>query len=167
MTAPDPRRLHGRKTFLLLLGIALVPLLAAQAAYQWWRPEGGDSFGKLIVMPEAFAAAPQWRLVAHDPAGCTPLREKLAFAARQFAVGQGREADRLHFGSSQACAGPALQEHIVSAPRLALPGPGLYLVDPNGNAVTQYTPQQLDDVEGRRRTMSEIGKFLKNNRGLG
>ncbi|GAA5785375.1 hypothetical protein GCM10007860_27480 [Chitiniphilus shinanonensis] len=166
MTTPDPRR-KGRNTLLLMFGLALVPILAAQAVYHWWRPAGGASYGQMLLTPDTLASAPQWRLLAHDPAGCTALQGDLTFAARQFTVGQGREADRMRYGASRACPNPRVADAGLETPRQPLPGAGLYLIDPHGNAVVRYAPQQLDDIDGRRRVMSEIGKFLKNNKGLG
>ncbi|HSC80410.1 MAG TPA: hypothetical protein VLC08_08655 [Chitinolyticbacter sp.] len=164
MSFPDPKR--GRKTFLLLFSLALAPILAAQAVYTWYRPAGGASFGTLLVQPGVAPTATQWRLVAHDPAGCTPLIDTLTFAARQLTVAQGREAGRVVYAATRACPGKVADAALL-APKVALPGAGLYLVDPNGNAVIRYSPEQLGGDEGRRRAMGEIGKLLKNNRALG
>ncbi|WP_148713910.1 hypothetical protein [Chitinolyticbacter meiyuanensis] len=164
MPFPDAKR--GRKTLLLMFALSLTPILAAQAVYTWYRPAGGQSFGELLVQPAVLDAAKQWRLVAHDPAGCTAQADALTFAARQLDVAQGRESDRVAYAATRLCPGKVADAQVVQ-PRQALPGAGLYLVDPNGNAVIRYSPQQLASDEGRRRVMSEIGKLLKNNQALG
>ncbi|SMC29170.1 hypothetical protein SAMN02745857_03647 [Andreprevotia lacus DSM 23236] len=162
MNAPQAPKKNGRLVLLGLFAIAAIPILAAQAAYQWWRPAGGRTFGQLIAQPAAPQAA-TWRLVTVG-ADCGNDWQSLLVASRQLRLAQGQETDRISRATSGRCGDAQLPALPAST---HMDKPGLYLVDPHGNAVTYYTSAQLGDVEGQRKVIKEIGSLLKNNKGLG
>ncbi|MDR3429616.1 MULTISPECIES: hypothetical protein [Silvimonas] len=156
----------GQKTLLTMFGITLAPILAAQAFYSWWQPNHVKSYGELLATESVVPANGFWRLVAADPSGCTDNQKQLLFATRQMRLAQGQESHRIQRGSTTVC--PALDSDVaVLAPTTHLQESGLYLIDPHGNLVMRYRPGQIDDNEGRKKAMAEIGKILKNNEALG
>ena len=159
-TAQQQQR--GRWLLLGLFAMAAVPILAAQAAFQWWRPQGGNTFGQLIAQPAA-AADSHWRLVAveHD---CGQRWQQLLLASRQLRLAQGLDSERITRATSGTCQAAYLAA-LPAAPLLSQPG--LYLLDPHGNAVVRYAPAQLSNDADRRKVLKEIGTLLKNNKGLG
>ncbi|WP_297577252.1 hypothetical protein [uncultured Deefgea sp.] len=136
-----------------ILALCISPVLLAQWFWVSGDVKGGHSYGQLLAQP-LVAADQQWRLVAHDPAGCSALATQLMMSAQQLQMAQGRERGRIR--SVAACSMP-LPAHFSS---------GLYLIDPHGNAVIFYPPALLQDVAGRQKTIQEIATILKNNRGL-
>ncbi|KAF0812207.1 hypothetical protein IGB42_03196 [Andreprevotia sp. IGB-42] len=164
MTMPPrtEKKKNGRLVLLAMFAMAAFPILAAQAAYQWWRPAGGQTFGRLIAQPAA-PKAEQWRLVS-VASDCGNGWQDLLLASRQLRLAQGQESDRITRATSGSCSDAGLAALPANA---NLATPGLYLVDPRGNAVTHYTPAQLASDADRRKVLQEIGKLLKNNKGLG
>ncbi|GGP23832.1 hypothetical protein [Silvimonas iriomotensis] len=157
---------RGQKTLLLMFGITLAPILAAQAFFHFWRPAEIKSYGELIATPDAAPANGYWRLVAADPQGCTDNQKALLFATRQMRLAQGQESHRIQRGSTVAC--PALDHDVAVLNNASgLHAGGLYLIDPHGNLVMRYRPEQIGDNEGRKKAMAEIGRILKNNEALG
>ncbi|AOY00806.1 hypothetical protein [Jeongeupia sp. USM3] len=154
-------RNKGRGVLIALFTMAALPVVSAQLAYDHWRPAGGQSFGELIARPAAAKAA-QWRLAAVGADGCGERTQLLLFSAGQLQKAQGEAARRLTPATTAPCPSATV---LTAHPQLA--APGLYLIDPNGNAVVRYRPEQLADDAGRRRALQEIGKLLKQNRGLG
>jgi hypothetical protein len=144
----------SRLTLLVILLICLAPIVLAQWLWSRGEVQGGNSYGQLIAQP-AIERDAQWRLLAHDPAGCSAQVQTLAQSAVQLQTAQGKERDRIR--SVAACDRSLPQQFAL----------GLYLIDPHGNAVIFYPPEQLAQVEGRQKVIREIGKILKNNRGLG
>jgi hypothetical protein len=141
-------------TLLAILGLCIAPIVLAQWLWSQGQVQGGQSYGQLLAQP-ALSHDTQWRLVAHDPAGCTTALQSLAQSAQQLQTAQGRERERIR--SVAACASALPQQFSL----------GLYLIDPHGNAVIFYPPEQLAQVVGRQKVIREIGTILKNNRGLG
>ncbi|MGL4996596.1 MAG: hypothetical protein ACRC6G_10555, partial [Deefgea sp.] len=132
----------------------IAPIVLAQWMWSRGEVQGGRTYGQLLAKP-AIERDTQWRLLAHDPAGCSPQLQNLAQSAQQLQIAQGKERQRIR--SIAAC-------DLTLSPQFAL---GLYLIDPHGNAVIFYQPKQLSQVDGRQKVIREIGKILKNNRGLG
>ncbi|WP_035054538.1 hypothetical protein [Andreprevotia chitinilytica] len=155
-------RKRGRIVLLALIALSAFPIIAAQAVFHWGQPEGGRSFGRMLAQPAAPASS-RWRLVAvgHD---CGAAWNDLLVASRQLRLAQGQDTERIERATSGACNDAALTA-VPGNPHLA--EPGLYLVDPRGNAVTHYAPDQLSSDANRRKVLQEIGKILKNNQGLG
>ncbi|WP_410499860.1 hypothetical protein [Chitinibacter sp. S2-10] len=141
-----------------ILGLCILPILLAQAAWQWARPQGGESFGQLIAKP-VLSAPPQryWQLLAHTGQACNAAQpnqaNQLRPVAQQLQRAQGNAQHRIKVAECL----PLAQ---------ALPS-GIYLIDPHGNAVLRYSPEQLAQIQGRQAALREIGKVLKNNQGLG
>ncbi|QZA81229.1 hypothetical protein [Deefgea piscis] len=144
---------RSRFVLISILALCISPVLLAQWFWVSGDVKGGESYGQLLAQP-VVAADQQWRLVAHDAAGCSDLATQLMKSAQQLQIAQGRERGRIR--SVAACAMP-LPTHFAS---------GLYLIDPHGNAVIFYPPTLLQDVAGRQKTIQEIATILKNNRGL-
>lgn len=144
----------SRLTLLAILLLCVAPILLAQWVWSRGEVQGGQSYGQLLAKP-AIERDTQWRLLAHDPAGCSTQLKGLAQSAQQLQIAQGKERNRIR--SVAAC-------DQTLPPQFAL---GIYLIDPHGNAVIFYPPAQLSQVDGRQKVIQEIGKILKNNRGLG
>lgn len=144
----------SRLTLLAILLLCVAPIVLAQWVFSRGEVQGGHSYGQLLAKP-AVEPDTQWRLLAHDPAGCSVQVQRLAQSAQQLQIAQGKERHRIR--SVAAC-------DLALPPQFAL---GIYLIDPHGNAVILYRPEQLSQVDGRQKVIHEIGKILKNNRGLG
>ncbi|MDW5417367.1 hypothetical protein R6242_12390 [Iodobacter sp. CM08] len=151
--------MKGRTVLIACFMLSLLPILAAQAVWQWWRPVGGNSFGELLATP--IAAPGPWRLAAAD-AACGDVHSKLLFAAGQLRLAQGEASQRM----VRASFCPSNSADIAYLPSHA-PSSGLYLIDPHGNAVLRYSTEQLSNDDGRRKALKEIGQVLKNNKALG
>lgn len=144
----------SKMTLVMILVLCIAPIVIAQWLWSNGQVQGGHSYGQLLAQP-ALSSDPQWRLLAHDPAGCTPRVHSLAQSAKQLQIAQGKERERIR--SVAAC-------DSSLPPQFSL---GLYLIDPHGNAVIFYPPEQLAQIVGRQKVIREIGTILKNNRGLG
>ncbi|MBM3117795.1 hypothetical protein [Jeongeupia naejangsanensis] len=155
------RQQRGRHVLLALFALSALPIIAAQLAYDHWRPAGGRTFGELIAKPVASNAA-RWRLAAVGADGCGEQTQALLFSAGQLQRAQGEASRRLETATTAPC-----RSALVLGDHPLLAQAGLYLIDPNGNAVLRYRPDQLGNVEGRKRALQEISKLLKQNRGLG
>ncbi|BCL76692.1 hypothetical protein JHS3_24280 [Jeongeupia sp. HS-3] len=155
------RQQYGRRVLIALFALAALPIAAAQFAYDYLRPDGGQSFGELIAQPVATHAS-RWRLAAVGADNCGAQTQALLFSAGQLQRAQGEASRRLVATTTAPCTSAAV---LATHPLLA--APGLYLIDPSGNAVLRYRPDQLADDAGRRRALQEIGKLLKQNRRLG
>ncbi|MBY0446868.1 MAG: hypothetical protein K2Q15_16860 [Burkholderiales bacterium] len=151
--------MKGRTVLIACFMLSLLPVLAAQAVWQWWRPAGGNSFGELLATP--IASPGPWRLAAAD-AACSDVHSKLLFAAGQLRLAQGEASQRI----VRASFCPSDNADIAYLPSHA-PNSGLYLIDPHGNAVLRYSNEQLSNDDGRRKALKEIGQVLKNNKALG
>ncbi|WP_018152997.1 hypothetical protein [Leeia oryzae] len=158
------RKLDGRHMLLIMLGICLLPWLAAELAFRFFPPQGGQSYGELLAEP-LLKPDPQWRLLAHDPAGCSQALAGFALVARQVSLAQGREMDRIRPEQTGGCEKPLVASKDYTA--LQSRGAGLYLIDTHGNAVVRYSASQLADDEGRKQVIKEVGLLLKNNPALG
>ncbi|QLG89271.1 hypothetical protein HQ393_14035 [Chitinibacter bivalviorum] len=146
-----------RMVLIAILGLCILPLLLAQAAWQWARPSGGKSYGQLLAQPLLSASQlngrPQWQLLAHGDAACGERTQQLTQIATHLQRAQGREQARLQVSQCLSLA------HTLPE--------GIYLIDPHGNAVLRYTPEQLAEPKGRQAALREIGVVLKNNPSLG
>jgi hypothetical protein len=151
-----------RMILLAILGLCILPVLLAQLIWQWARPQGGASYGQLLAQPLTTPVGlnlphrASWQLLAHTESMCeagNAQQRQLLLTAQQLQKAQGRDQTRITLGSC-----------LPSARSMPT---GVYLIDPHGNAVLRYSPQQLADVKGRQAVLREIGKVLKNNQGLG
>ncbi|WP_373973973.1 hypothetical protein NT239_09970 [Chitinibacter sp. SCUT-21] len=148
---------NPRLVLVAILSICILPLLLAQAAWQWARPQGGQSYGQLIAEPLlAPDAVAKWQLLPHTASTCSDRDAEFAQllqSAQHLQRAQGRDQTRLIVNSC-----PVFSKTMPN---------GLYLIDPHGNAVLRYSLAQLQDAKGRQTALREIGKILKNNQGLG
>ena len=83
----------SRLSLLAILLICLLPILLAQWLWSRGEIQGGHSYGQLIAQP-AIERDAQWRLLAHDPAGCSAQVQTLAQSAVQLQTAQGKERER-------------------------------------------------------------------------
>jgi cytochrome oxidase Cu insertion factor (SCO1/SenC/PrrC family) len=175
----------GRIKVAGLAALFAAPIVASFVTYTWLRPEGGASFGELLLPPAQVSAhrferpeggtfefkelAGKWVLVASDagacPAGC---REKLA-TMRQVRLALGRNAGRVErvfvvddTARPEASALGEFAGTVVALSPFALPpGAGndrahIYLVDPNGNVMLRWAAGA-----DRKRMLGDLQRLLK------
>ncbi|MGL6042208.1 MAG: hypothetical protein ACRC01_13540, partial [Deefgea sp.] len=117
----------SRLALLAILLLCIAPIVLAQWMWSRGEVQGGHTYGQLLAKP-AIERDTQWRLLAHDPAGCSAQVHRLAQSALQFQTAQGKERERIR--SIAAC-------DLTLPQQFAL---GIYLIDPHGNAVIFYLP---------------------------
>ena len=64
----------SRVILIAMLAMCIAPIVLAQWLWSRGQVQGGQSYGQLLAQP-ALNRDAQWRLVAHDPAGCTASRQ--------------------------------------------------------------------------------------------
>lgn len=123
-------QLSPRSKFLFLIGIFVVPVVAAYIAYFGVRPAGHTNYGELIqVTPlqHTAGAAPdgtaldlealqgKWVMVHVGPSACDAACAQQLYLMRQIRIAQGKEQsriERLWVLTDAGAAAPALlQEH--------------------------------------------------------
>jgi cytochrome oxidase Cu insertion factor (SCO1/SenC/PrrC family) len=168
-----------------LAALFAAPIVASFVTYTWFRPEGGASFGELLLPPVQVSAhrfgrpgggtfefgslAGKWVLVISDSGTCpTACRDKLA-TARQVRLALGRNAGRLErvfvvddTARPEAGSLAEFEGTVVALAPFALPpGAGndrahIYLVDPRGNVMMRW-PAGAD----RKRMLGDLQRLLK------
>lgn len=103
-------QLSSRSKFLFLMGVFLVPVVAAWLAYAGWRPAGHSNYGDLLkVTPlqqtagNTFDGHPfnldalrgKWVMVHVGPARCDAACARQLYLMRQTRIAQGKEQDRI------------------------------------------------------------------------
>lgn len=102
-------KLNSRGKFLLLVGVFVVPMVAAWMAYFGWRPAAHNNYGDLIppaplshTAGVAFGAPydfqtlrGKWVMVHAGPADCDSVCQNLLYLMRQTRIAQGREQSRI------------------------------------------------------------------------
>lgn len=103
-------QLSSRSKFLFLMGVFLVPVVAAYLAYAGWRPAGHSNYGDLLkVTPlqqtagSTFDGHPfnldalrgKWVMVHVGPARCDAACARQLYLMRQTRIAQGKEQDRI------------------------------------------------------------------------
>ncbi|MDA8129259.1 MAG: hypothetical protein M0Z73_11245 [Betaproteobacteria bacterium] len=103
-------RLTARSKFLFLMGVFLMPVLAAYLAYAGWRPSERSNYGDLLkVTPlqrtagstvdgrpfDLDALRGKWVMVHVGPARCDAACAWQLYLMRQTRVAQGKEQDRI------------------------------------------------------------------------
>lgn len=103
-------QLTSRSKFLLLIGVFLMPVVAAYLAYSGWRPAGHSNYGDLIkVTPlqrtagttpdgqpfDLDALHGKWVMVHVGPARCDAACAWQLYVMRQTRIAQGKEQDRI------------------------------------------------------------------------
>jgi len=147
--------MSSRTKFLLLIGVFVVPVVAAYLAYFGWRPSAHKNYGDLIaVTPLQHTAGSQadgrafdldelkgkWLMVRIGPAACDAACERQLYLMRQIRVAQGKEQARIErlwvLTDGAAPAAAVLQEH-----------PGLHVWRPAspGFAAQFPAPRQPSD----------------------
>ena len=102
--------LTSRSKFLMLIGVFVVPVLAAYLAYFGWRPAGHTNYGDLIkVTPLQQTAGMalddkpfdletlrgKWVMVHVGPARCDGACAQQLYLMRQTRIAQGKEQSRI------------------------------------------------------------------------
>ena len=119
-----------RSKFLMLVGVFVVPVVAAYLAYFGWRPAGHGNYGDLLeVTPllhtagtardgsplDLTALRGKWLMVHVGPARCDADCAQQLYLMRQTRIAQGKEQsriERLWVLTDGGAAAPALlQEH--------------------------------------------------------
>jgi cytochrome oxidase Cu insertion factor (SCO1/SenC/PrrC family) len=122
--------LNPRSKFLLLIGVFVVPVVAAYLAYFGWRPAGHTNYGDLLeVTPLQQTAGVEqdgmpldlttlrgkWLMVHVGPASCDAACAQQLYLMRQTRIAQGKEQsriERLWVVTDAGTIAPALlQEH--------------------------------------------------------
>lgn len=103
-------QLTPRGKFLLLVGLFVLPVVAAYLAYYGWRPSGHSNYGELIpVTPLQHTAGRaldgtrldlqdlrgKWLMVHVGPAACDADCARQLYYMRQTRIAQGREQARI------------------------------------------------------------------------
>jgi cytochrome oxidase Cu insertion factor (SCO1/SenC/PrrC family) len=103
-------QLTPRSKFLLLVGVFMVPVVAAYLAYAGWRPAGHTNYGDLLAVTplQQTQGATQdgvpfdleklrgkWVMVHVGPAGCDAACEQQLYLMRQIRITQGKEQSRI------------------------------------------------------------------------
>src|SRR5574340_286141 len=123
-------QLTSRSKVLLLIGVFLVPVVAAYLAYFGWRPAGHTNSGDLLkVTPlrqtvgvaqngapfDLAALRGKWLMVHVGPARCDAACAQQLYLMRQTRIAQGKEQsriERLWVLTDAAAVAPALlQDH--------------------------------------------------------
>jgi cytochrome oxidase Cu insertion factor (SCO1/SenC/PrrC family) len=102
--------LNPRSKFLLLIGVFVVPVVAAYLAYFGWRPAGHTNYGALLeVTPlqqtagvahdgtplDLEALRGKWLMVHVGPASCDVACARQLYLMRQTRIAQGKEQSRI------------------------------------------------------------------------
>jgi cytochrome oxidase Cu insertion factor (SCO1/SenC/PrrC family) len=103
-------QLTPRSKFLFLIGVFMVPVVAAYLAYFGWRPAGHTNYGDLLkVTPlqqtagRALDSSPfdlealrgKWMMVHVGAAGCDAACAQQLYLMRQIRIAQGKEQSRI------------------------------------------------------------------------
>jgi len=103
-------QLTSRSKFLLLMGVFMVPVVAAYLAYFGWRPAGHTNYGDLLkVVPlqqtagHSLDGTPfnldalhgKWVMVHVGPARCDAACAQQLYLMRQIPITQGKEQSRI------------------------------------------------------------------------
>ena len=103
-------QLSSRSKFLFLMGVFLMPVVAAYLAYAGWRPAGHSNYGDLLkVTPlqqtagntldgqpyNLDALRGKWVMVHVGPARCDAACARQLYLMRQTRIAQGKEQDRI------------------------------------------------------------------------
>lgn len=172
LTLPDPR--PGRRMLLLLAAVLALPfVIAAALIFSGWRPAAAPHYGELLPPSaplalddlqilaglEKSALAGRWLLVAVEPQACAAECVRRLDALRRLHVALYKAMPRVR-RVLLAPDAPSLDQPdlTVAAPASwpTLERPGIYLVDPRGQAVLHYEPDA-----GQRAMLKDIKRLLR------
>jgi len=103
-------QLTSRSKFLLLMGVFVVPVVAAYLAYFGWRPAGHTNYGELLkvtplqqIAGTALEGAPfnldalhgKWVMVHVGASNCDAACARQLYLMRQIRIAQGKEQSRI------------------------------------------------------------------------
>lgn len=103
-------QLTSRSKFLLLMGVFVVPVVAAYLAYFGWRPAGHTNYGELLKVTPLLQAtgtsldgAPlnldalrgKWLMVHVGASSCDAACSRQLYLMRQIRIAQGKEQSRI------------------------------------------------------------------------
>lgn len=145
-------QLSSRSKFLLLVGLFVLPVVAAYLSYFGWRPAGHTNYGELITVAPLQQTAGathdgsafdleslrgKWVMVHVGPAACDASCTQQLYLMRQLRIAQGKEQsriERLWVLTDEGAVAPALlQEH-----------PGLHVWRPAAATFVEQFPAERD-----------------------
>lgn len=190
--APETRQ-TSRRTLLALIALTIAPVAASYFTYYVIKPSQAHTVGDLLsIQPlptlpaldidgrqtDLRSLRGKWVLLMVDSGTCTQHCQNMLFTLRQLRLAQGREMGRIE---RLMLARDAVPQHLPDTAagvhvwhdtgglmqRLPVAQQAdvsrfIYVIDPLGNQVLRYR----DDTEPRA-IIRELGKLLKNNKGLG
>jgi cytochrome oxidase Cu insertion factor (SCO1/SenC/PrrC family) len=178
--------ISGRAKFVGLAALFALPIVASVVTYTWFRPEGGASFGELLLPPAHVSAqrfgrvggngfefgelSGKWVLVVSDSGACPMACKDKLTTLRLVRLALGRDAGRLErvfvaddvVAPDRATLAEFSGTVVALSPGVALPaGAGndrehIYLVDPHGNVMMRW-PAGAD----RKRMLGDLKRLLK------
>jgi hypothetical protein len=187
MTDTDTDRIdgrRGRRQFLLVAAVFLLPLVAAWLYYAYGpRPEGRTNHGELVqgvTLPDPLGdvvLADRWTLMLAESADCDAACDQRLYRARQVWLSLGRKAQRVRRvvitsgGSLLTEARREVHPDLIEIPSDAVPDPlqgpmealwegsEVLVVDPLGNVVIRFaTGYEMRDLK------SDLERLLRLSR---
>ena len=160
-------KLTSRSKFLMLIGVFLVPVVAAYMAYFGWRPAGHTNYGELFKatplqqtqgilldgQPYTLASLQgKWVMVHVGPAQCDAGCARQLYLMRQTRITQGKDQSRIErlwvLTDAAEPNGTLLQEH-----------PGLLVWRPAHPAFVDQFPANLNRP-GHIYLIDPLGNFM-------
>ncbi len=144
-----------RSKFLILVGVFVVPVLAAYLAYFGWRPAGHGNYGDLLeVTPlrqtagtahdgtpfDLEALRGKWLMVRVGPGRCDADCAQQLYLMRQTRIAQGKEQSRIERLW-------VLTEGAADAPALLQEHPGLHVWRPQAPGFAAQFPAAQDPAD--------------------
>ncbi len=171
--------MQGRRVLLLTLLVFLLPIIVGGALYlSGWRPATTANHGTLIVPPKPAPVASlggdtagKWLLVIAGDGPCTEECAALAGRTRAIQVSLNKEMLRVRRILFADAGGDALEALRTQQPDLVVREPDtawrtlldagprhrLFVVDPAGNLMMQYSPDA--DAKDVRADLERLLKF--------
>jgi cytochrome oxidase Cu insertion factor (SCO1/SenC/PrrC family) len=160
-------QLTPRSKFLMLIGVFVVPVVAAYLAYFGWRPAGHTNYGDLLkVTPlqqtagathegtpfDLEALRGKWVMVHVGPASCDEACRQQLYLMRQTRITQGKEQSRIErlwvLTDSEAIEPALLQAH-----------PGLHVWKPTDISAVEQFPA-ADGRAGHIYMVDPLGNLM-------
>lgn len=147
--------MSSRTKFLLLVGVFVVPVVAAYLAYFGWRPAGHKNYGDLITVTplqqtrgrlvdgNAFGLEQlqgKWLMVHVGPAACDARCERQLYLMRQIRIAQGKGQSRIERVWVLTDAGAPDAELLANYP-------GMHVWRPDSAAFADQFPASINAAE--------------------